>query len=81
MHAATTPEGRISVMTDHEGSFSEMPELAESDERWQKAHAERYLVGFETESRSRFQRIWEEHGLPTLRFELVKSGTGRRVQT
>ena len=71
MHAATAPEGRISVMTDHAGSFAAMLELAESDERWEKAHEERYLVGFE--GRSRYQRIWEGHGLPTLRFELVKS--------
>jgi tRNA (guanine-N7-)-methyltransferase len=55
-----------------------MLEVAESDERWEKNHAQRYLVGFETESRSRFQRIWEGHGLPTLRFELVKRGTGGR---
>ena len=74
MHAATVPAGRISVMTDHAGSFAEMLELAESDDRWEKAHEERYLVGFEDETRSRYQRIWEGHGIPTLRFELVKSG-------
>jgi tRNA (guanine-N7-)-methyltransferase len=74
MHTATTSDGRISVMTDHEGSFTEMLRLAEGDERWEKNHAQRYLVGFETENRSRFQRIWEGHGLPTLRFELVKRG-------
>ena len=78
MHAATTPSGRISVMTDHEGIFAEMLELAEGDERWEKAHDERHLVGFEAESRSRYQRIWEGHGLPTLRFELVKGGAGSR---
>ena len=78
MHAATTPNGRISVMTDHEGIFMEMLELAESDERWKKSHAARYLAGFENESRSRYQRIWEGHGLPTLRFELVKDGTEAR---
>jgi tRNA (guanine-N7-)-methyltransferase len=72
MHAATTPDGRISVMTDHEGLFMEMLELAESDGSWQKTHAERYLVGFEAESPSRFQRIWEGHGMSTLRFELAK---------
>ena len=72
IHAATTPTGKISVMTDHEDLFVEMLELAESDGRWEKTHAERYLVGFETESRSRYQRIWEGHGSPTLRFELAK---------
>ena len=74
MYAATTHAGRISVMTDHGESFAQMLELAESDDRWEKAHEERYLVGFETECRSRYQRIWEGHGIPTLRFELVKSG-------
>jgi hypothetical protein len=59
-------------MTDHQESFAEMLELAERNERWEKNHAQRYLVGFETENRSRFQRIWEKHGLLTLRFELVK---------
>jgi tRNA (guanine-N7-)-methyltransferase len=78
MHSATTPTGKISVVTDHEDIFMEMLELAESDERWEKTHAERYLEGFETESRSRYQRIWEGHGIPTLRFELVKGGTEER---
>ncbi len=78
MHAATTPSGTISVMTDHEALFAEMLDLAEGDRRWEKTHEERYLVGFETESRSRYQRIWEGHGVPTLRFELVKNGTGNR---
>jgi tRNA (guanine-N7-)-methyltransferase len=78
IHAATAPDGRISVMTDHQGTFMEMLELAESDKRWEKAHAERYLVGFGAERRSRYQRIWEGHGLPTLRFELVKGGTEMR---
>ena len=79
MHAATTPTAKISVATDHEDVFMEMLELAEGDGRWKKAHAERYLVGFEAQSRSRYQRIWEGHGLPTLRFELVKNGTGEHV--
>jgi tRNA (guanine-N7-)-methyltransferase len=72
MYAATTPAGRISAMTDHEDLFVEMLEVAEGDERWEKTHTERYLVGFEAESPSRFQRVWEGHGMPTLRFELAK---------
>jgi tRNA (guanine-N7-)-methyltransferase len=72
IHAATTPDGKFSVMTDHEDLFVEMLELAESDERWEKTHARRYLFGFDAEGRSRYQRIWESHGLPTLRFELAK---------
>lgn len=78
MYAATTPTGKISVMTDHEDIFMEMLELAEGDERWAKTHAERYLAGFEASSRSRYQRIWEGHGIPTLRFELVKDRTEER---
>ena len=74
IHAATTPDGRISVMTDHKDLFMEMLEVAEGDERWEKTHTERYLVSFEVESPSRYQRIWEGHGLPALRFELVKRG-------
>jgi tRNA (guanine-N7-)-methyltransferase len=78
MHAATTPTGKLSVMTDHEGTLMEMLELAEGDSRWEKTHVERYLEGFEAERRSRYQRLWEGHGLPTLRFELVKGGTDER---
>jgi len=78
MHEATTSTGKISVATDHEDLFMEMLELAESDGRWENAHAERYLAGFGTESPSRYQRIWEGHGIPTLRFELVKGGTETR---
>jgi tRNA (guanine-N7-)-methyltransferase len=65
-------------MTDHEGLFQEMREVAERDDHWVKAHGERYLVGYESEGRSRYQRIWEGHGIPTLRFELVKGGPGER---
>lgn len=64
--------GRLSVMTDHHTYFSELLEIAERDPRWEKTHAERYLIGFETAVKSRFQRIWEGHGLPTFRFELRK---------
>jgi len=78
MHAATTPAGRISVMTDHEGLFWEMLGVAERDDRWEKGHMERYLVGYEAAGRSRYQRIWEGHGIPTLRFELAKGGTEER---
>lgn len=72
MSVALTATGRLSVITDLEASFMEMLELAERDDRWAKTHEERYLVGFEPETKSRFQRLWEGHGLPTLRFELVK---------
>ncbi|NKB71405.1 MAG: hypothetical protein GKR89_30400 [Candidatus Latescibacteria bacterium] len=51
-------------------SFVVMLQLAEADSRFVKTHTERYLVGFEPSVKSRFQRIWEAHGLPTLRFEV-----------
>lgn len=72
MHTAMTAMGRLSVMTDHPGYFEEMLRLVERDNRWDKTHQERFLEGFEVEAKSRFQRIWEGHGLTTLRFEVMK---------
>ena len=46
--------------------------VVERDTRFEKAHVERYLVGFEPPAKSRFQRLWEGHGLPTLRLDLRK---------
>jgi tRNA (guanine-N7-)-methyltransferase len=68
---ALMPGGRLSVMTDHEQYFFEMLTLAERDERWQRVHKQRFVVGFEPRVKSRYQRIWEGHGIPTLRFELT----------
>jgi tRNA (guanine-N7-)-methyltransferase len=70
---ALAPDGRISIMTDHRAFFMEMLALIEQDGRFATTHAERYLIGFETGTKSRFQRIWEGHGLPTLRVELEKA--------
>lgn len=75
-HAALIPEGRLSVMTDHRAYFCEMLALAEGDGRFGRTHEERYLIGFEGVAKSRFQRIWEGYGLPTLRFELRKPAPG-----
>jgi tRNA (guanine-N7-)-methyltransferase len=72
MHRALLPGGTLSVMTDHEGFFLEMLVILEADCRFEKTHPERYLVGFEPAVKSRFQRIWEGHGLPILRCELRK---------
>ncbi len=72
MSRALVPGGTLSVMTDHEAFFLEMLALLEADCRFEKTHAERYLVGFEPAVKSRFQRIWEAHGLPILRCELRK---------
>jgi tRNA (guanine-N7-)-methyltransferase len=72
MAKALTPTGCLSVMTDHGAFFMEMLSLVEQDPRFEKRHAERYLVGFETEVKSRFQRTWEKYQLPILRFEVKR---------
>jgi tRNA (guanine-N7-)-methyltransferase len=72
IYDALVAQGCLSVMTDHREFFMEMLALVEQDLRFAKLHEERFLVGFETEVKSRFQRIWEGHGLPTLRFEIKK---------
>lgn len=69
---ALVPGGCLSVMTDHREFFFEKLALAERDERWRRMHRERYLVGFEPRVKSRYQQIWERHGIPTLRFELAR---------
>ena len=70
IYPALAPLGGLSLMTDHTELFQEMLAVVEADSRFQKAHAERYLTGFEPEVKSRFQRIWERHGLPILRLEV-----------
>ena len=72
IHHALVPHGTLSVMTDHRDYFFEMLELVERDARWSKTHADCYVVGFDAAIQSRFQRMWEGHGLATLRFELIK---------
>jgi tRNA (guanine-N7-)-methyltransferase len=72
IHRALVPGGGLSLMTDHAGLFEELLSVVEADGRFQRAHAERYLIGFEPETKSRFQRIWERHGLPILRLEVRK---------
>ncbi len=72
INRALAPGGRLSITTDHHEFFLEMLALLEPDVRFAKTHAERYLIGFEVPMKSKFQRIWESHGLPTLRVELQK---------
>jgi tRNA (guanine-N7-)-methyltransferase len=72
INRALVPGGRLSITTDHHEFFLEMLALVEPDVRFVKTHAERYLIGFEVLAKSKFQRIWERHGLPTLRVELQK---------
>jgi tRNA (guanine-N7-)-methyltransferase len=73
INRALVPGGCLSIMTDHHEFFLEMLALIEQDVRFAKTHAERYLIGFEAPAKSRFQRMWERHGLPTLRVELQKA--------
>ncbi|HEV2237045.1 MAG TPA: tRNA (guanosine(46)-N7)-methyltransferase TrmB [Ktedonobacterales bacterium] len=70
IHRTLVPGGSLSVMTDHAALFQEMLAVVEADCRFQKTHDERYLTGFEPALKSRFQRIWERHGLPILRLEV-----------
>ena len=61
-------KGLLSVMTDHQERFMDMLLLLETDPRFVKMHQERYLLGFEHEVKSHFQRIWEHHGETVYRF-------------
>jgi tRNA (guanine-N7-)-methyltransferase len=73
IHHALVTGGGLSLMTDHRDLFADLLAVVEADSRFQKTHAARYLTGFEPEVKSRFQRIWERHGLPILRLEVRKS--------
>jgi tRNA (guanine-N7-)-methyltransferase len=72
IHRALVPGGALSLMTDHRALFADLLAVVEADSRFQKTHAARYLTGFEPAVKSRFQRIWERHGLPILRLEVRK---------
>jgi tRNA (guanine-N7-)-methyltransferase len=69
---ATTlePDGTLSVVSDHEAFFARMLQLAESDPRFAKTHAEPYLDGFEPVVKSRFQKVWERKGRRPRQFVL-----------
>jgi tRNA (guanine-N7-)-methyltransferase len=70
VYRALVAGGQLSIMTDHQALFMDMLALVERDTRFERAHAERYLVGFEPAAKSRYQQLWESHGLPTLRLDL-----------
>ena len=72
MATALIDGGKISVVTDQESFFMDMLTLAEADQRFTKAHQERYLTGFEPKTRSRFHRAWERVNKPIYRFEINK---------
>lgn len=73
--AESLPDGgEISVVSDKEEFLLEMLQLVERDSRFEKAHAERYLEGFEPPVKSRFQKAWERKGVVPLRFVVRKKG-------
>lgn len=72
MHQALQPGGLVSVVSDHKEFFMEMLEVAEQDQRFARAHSERYLEGFEPGMKSRFQITWEGYGVVPRRFLLRK---------
>jgi tRNA (guanine-N7-)-methyltransferase len=76
MYQALQPGGLLSVVSDHEEFFMEMLELAEHDGRFAKAHAERYIEGFDPGVKSRFQMTWEGYGVVPRRFTLRKETVG-----
>jgi tRNA (guanine-N7-)-methyltransferase len=84
IYSALAPGGQLSIMTDHQALFMDILTIVEQDIRFERAHAEHYLVGFEPTVKSQFQRLWEGHGLPTLRLDLRKQLVleifGRRTQ-
>lgn len=69
---ALQTSGRLSVMTDVDSFFMDMLTLIEQDPRFEKVHPQRYLLGFEPEVKSLFQRIWEQYGESVYRFEVRK---------
>jgi tRNA (guanine-N7-)-methyltransferase len=72
LYHALQPGGTLSVVSDDATFFMQMLSIAEQDQRFEKAHDKRYLIGFEAEAKSRFQRIWEGHAIVPLRFILRK---------
>lgn len=72
MHAAMRAGGLLSIVSDKPELFHEVLELVEETPGWEKAHAERFLMGFEPPIKSRYQRKWERFDLPALRLEVRK---------
>lgn len=71
---ALKPGGELSVVSDHLEFFTRMLELVEGDARFAKAHAPRYLEGFDPEIKSQFQVMWERKGVVPRRFVVTRLG-------
>lgn len=72
IYPALIPGGRLHVVSDHTEFFEEMLTIVETDPRWQKTHTDRHLIGYEPAVKSRYQKLWEKHDVPPLRFEVKK---------
>ncbi|MGI5861947.1 MAG: tRNA (guanine(46)-N(7))-methyltransferase TrmB [Myxococcales bacterium] len=72
MHAAMGTGGLLSIVSDKAELFHEVLELIEQTPGWERAHAERFLIGFDPPVKSRYQRKWERFDLPALRLEVCK---------
>lgn len=72
IHVSLKLYGTISVMTDHKDLFMDVLHLIEQDNRFRRTHDERYIIGRSDGTTSRFQQIWEGHGLDTYRIHIEK---------
>lgn len=72
IYCALVAGGRLNIVTDKQELFISMLGLLEKDARFERAHQERYLSGFEPEVKSRYQSYWEQLGAPIYRFEAQK---------
>ena len=81
LHPALMPGGVWSIVTDNEELFQgTILSLVEKDDRFKKVHAERYLLGFEPEAKSRYQLYWEKHGATIYRVALEQDDFNTETQ-
>jgi len=69
MQRALKPGGSLRLVSDKPELFEEALKLAEATPGLEKAHSERYLVGFEPSVKTRYQKKWERYQVQPLRFE------------
>lgn len=73
LYIALVPGGTLSIVTDNEALFmGTILPLIEKDARFRRVHDERYLLGFEPKSKSRYQLYWEKLGATIYRLALAK---------